>query len=309
MPNIEKHKVLILLAAHNGESWIREQVDSILMQEDVCITLLVRDDFSRDATINTLRESYGDNPCVFIIESDRASGSSGAAFFELFLIAKAEEYSYVALADQDDIWFPDKLIRAIDKINISKSVGYSSAVLAFWESGHEIKLSQSCDARDCDFLFEGAGQGCTYVMTSGFFLDIQRFIRREPNICRAMHYHDWLIYLLARTWGYKWYFDEHESMLYRQHSSNEIGARGSVSGIHRRLMRIKDGWYKKQIDSASRLFLAARKNESEENDLAFTYASGFATKSLEKYKILLFNSRRKLIDRIVLFVVAVFGWI
>lgn len=51
-----QYKVMVLLSSYNGEKYIREQLDSILTQQGVEVTLLVRDDGSRDATPRILRE-------------------------------------------------------------------------------------------------------------------------------------------------------------------------------------------------------------------------------------------------------------
>lgn len=43
--------VLVLMSSYNGERFIKEQIDSILSQEDVDVHLLVRDDGSSDKTV------------------------------------------------------------------------------------------------------------------------------------------------------------------------------------------------------------------------------------------------------------------
>ena len=45
-----KNKVAVLLAAYNGEAWIKEQLDSILKQIDVEIYLFISIDLSIDST-------------------------------------------------------------------------------------------------------------------------------------------------------------------------------------------------------------------------------------------------------------------
>jgi glycosyltransferase involved in cell wall biosynthesis len=50
-------KVLVLLAAFNGSDWIVEQIESILGQEGVDLSLLIGDDGSTDGTLAKL-EGY-----------------------------------------------------------------------------------------------------------------------------------------------------------------------------------------------------------------------------------------------------------
>lgn len=52
----QSSSVLVLLSTHNGEKYIREQLDSILQQKGCRTTLLVRDDGSTDTTREILRE-------------------------------------------------------------------------------------------------------------------------------------------------------------------------------------------------------------------------------------------------------------
>ncbi|MCZ7080203.1 glycosyltransferase family 2 protein, partial [Salmonella enterica subsp. enterica] len=52
-------RILVLLAAYNGMRWISEQVDSILGQEAVSVSLLISVDRSDDGT-----ESWVDQLCI-----------------------------------------------------------------------------------------------------------------------------------------------------------------------------------------------------------------------------------------------------
>ena len=59
-----KSKFLVLLAAYNGMKWLEEQVESILNQKDVLVTLLISVDGSSDGSeewVSTLSEN---NPNV-----------------------------------------------------------------------------------------------------------------------------------------------------------------------------------------------------------------------------------------------------
>ena len=49
-------KVQVLLSTYNGEKYLEEQIKSILKQEDVEISILIRDDGSKDRTIEILKE-------------------------------------------------------------------------------------------------------------------------------------------------------------------------------------------------------------------------------------------------------------
>ena len=48
------NKVQVLMSTYNGEKYLKEQIDSIIKQEDVELEILVRDDGSRDSSIKIL---------------------------------------------------------------------------------------------------------------------------------------------------------------------------------------------------------------------------------------------------------------
>ena len=47
-------KVIILMAAWQGEKFLKEQIDSILAQDSIDLQLIVRDDASKDSTLEIL---------------------------------------------------------------------------------------------------------------------------------------------------------------------------------------------------------------------------------------------------------------
>lgn len=51
-----KPKILVLMATYNGGKYLREQLDSVFLQKNVDITVLVRDDGSIDNTCAILDE-------------------------------------------------------------------------------------------------------------------------------------------------------------------------------------------------------------------------------------------------------------
>ena len=53
-------KIAVLLASYNGVKYIKEQIDSILNQKDVDITIFISDDLSIDRTIEYLQDIYKD---------------------------------------------------------------------------------------------------------------------------------------------------------------------------------------------------------------------------------------------------------
>jgi len=249
-------RVLVLLAAYNGATWIKEQIDSILGQIGVEVDLIVSDDGSSDGTPELL-SVLADGKRVRTTCPALPTGSAAQNFLFLIRSTPADRYDYVALADQDDIWDRDKLALACARIGDEDAVAYSCAVRAFWENGREKTLRQSTRLTRSDFLFEGAGQGCTFVLRSEFYEPLRAFLVNNPELTKTLHFHDWAIYAICRSWRLQWVFDQRAHLRYRQHANNDTGARASVAGIGKRLTLIRDGWYARQLNEIAAICTAA----------------------------------------------------
>lgn len=303
-------KVLVLLASYNGAPWLAEQVDSILAQRGVDVRILIGDDLSKDATRHLVQERWGGDERVTLHAWDRPSGSAGANFRRLYRFADLDGFDLVALADQDDVWAADKLQSAAAALQASGAVGYSCSVTSFWPDGRERVMAQRPATSGGDFLFEGAGQGCTFVVTAGFFAQVKAFCNEHIDAVEALHYHDWLIYLLSRAWSLGWYFDAVPKMRYRQHDGNEIGSRGGLGSIARRLELVRNGWYRKQVLAAAQVYVLA--NPGTGSVRRFLTTLHARDSGVRRAKLAWFcakNGRRRLSDRAVLVFASTAGWL
>lgn len=303
-------KVLVLMATYNGCQWLSEQIQSILAQEGVDVFINIADDGSNDGTRELISQDWIGNTRISVLLRVSASGSAGANFRRMYRESDTAGFDYVALADQDDIWLPGKLRAGVAALATSGAQGYSCGVRPFWPDGREKDVLQCSSVRAADFLFEGAGQGCTYVMTSALFQRVNLFCTANLELSERLHYHDWLVYLLARTWEMSWYFDAQPWIRYRQHLGNEIGSRGSFGAITKRLGMIRNGWYRNQVESAIDVAANVTHHDAQLNEfsLLFKQHQNF----WRKYKIFIFvvaHGRRRVSDRIVLGFSALAGWI
>ena len=106
-------KVAVILCTYNGETYIKEQIDSILNQTYPNITLYIQDDCSTDSTSEVLNQ-YASNPKVVLHKSETNLGYP-FAFYDL--LTKVEDADYYSFSDQDDVWNPDKVERAVKLLN------------------------------------------------------------------------------------------------------------------------------------------------------------------------------------------------
>jgi rhamnosyltransferase len=297
------------LATYNGASWIREQFESILAQQDVDVRVVVRDDCSSDGTRLELARFASDER-VRVGTAASASGSAARNFLALIDENPAGQCDLVAFADQDDRWNADKLIRASRMLTTTAAAGYSSATLAVWEDGRQQVLKPSGLPTDTDFLFEGAGQGCTFVLTAALYEKVRRFLATHRPLIEQLHYHDWLTYALARSWGLQWCFDAQPSMTYRQHEGNDTGARGTFGGIVRRFARIRDGWYGTQL----RTIAAACAAASPENGTVCAWGHEVLQpdcwrRRMRLARLCLSGGRRRTRDNLTVVFAVLRGWI
>jgi rhamnosyltransferase len=303
-------KILVLMATYNGEAWVAAQLESILAQQGVEVSILVRDDASTDGTLNVLNDFAEKDARISVHVATESSGAAGRSFRRLFCLADEDGFDAVALADQDDVWYPDKLMRAMRALRDSGADAYSCAVLAQWPSGRTKELTQRSRVRPLDFLFEAAGQGCTYVVRARAFQQIHEACSMYANLLDRLHYHDWLIFVLLRSLGKQWYFDEKPCMMYRQHQNNDLGSRGTLKAVMKRLSLIRSGWYREQIDAALRI----AQTFAPEHALLIRFQRLFDAKPSIKRRVGLASvflrfGRRRLTDRCVMVMCSLLGWV
>lgn len=243
-------KLAVLLSSYNGEKYIKEQIESILSQQlvDYQLVLIIRDDGSKDGTVNIIKEVQKNNPNIDLIIGNNIGFV--ASFFELMKRAN-NNFDYYALSDQDDVWKKDKLQRAIDKLEKyepTKVQLYQAASLPVDEHLHPLSRPY-CPKRKqtlYNTIIQNISAGHTYVFNQALLdkaldgLDVNQiymhdsFLTNIAEIFHGLHY------------------DPFPSTLYRQHSSNRLGEDDSFFGwVRQRVERITKGdnlLYAKQIE-------------------------------------------------------------
>ena len=104
-------KVFVILSAYNGERYLREQVESILAQTGVEVTLLIRDDGSQDGTPGIMKDIQAVNANVRCVYGENIGFR--CSFYNM-LLESDDTYDYYAFSDQDDVWDADKLSHAVE---------------------------------------------------------------------------------------------------------------------------------------------------------------------------------------------------
>jgi rhamnosyltransferase len=240
-PVLNKPKIAVLLAAYNGRCWLQPQVDSILSQKGVDVTVFASVDSSTDGTECWFDQLASQDSRVIALPHGQRFGGAAPNFFRLIRDVDLEPFDYVSFTDQDDIWHLDKLKRATEHLVSREVDAYSSSVTAFWPSGKETLVRKSQPQRKWDYLFEAAGPGCTYVIKKTLMLEIKDCVCANWERVQEVHLHDWFCYAYARAQGYHWYIDPQPGMLYRQHEENQIGVNNGLKAFIYRFKEIVSG--------------------------------------------------------------------
>ena len=94
--------ISVCIATYNGEKYIKEQLDSILVQLGEDDEVIIGDDGSTDLTLDIIK-SYND-PRIKIYKN---SFKNLILNFESTL--EKAKGDYIFLSDQDDVWLPNKV--------------------------------------------------------------------------------------------------------------------------------------------------------------------------------------------------------
>ena len=240
--------VAVLCAAYNGIRYLDQQLLSIIRQEGMRVAIYLSVDISSDGTFELCKAWALKNADIVVLEYGETFGGAAKNFFRLIRDVDFSQYDYVALADQDDIWFSNKLHRAITSIENRQVDAYSSNVIAFWPDGTEKLIIKSQPQTEYDFLFQGAGPGCTYVFKSRALVSFKSYVLKNEQTINNIAFHDWALYAFFRSRNKSWFIDPTPGMRYRQHATNQLGANSGLKEFSKRFFMVKKKWYKKEVE-------------------------------------------------------------
>lgn len=162
-------KVNILLATYNGEKYLKKQLDSLIAQTYKNIDIYIRDDGSTDRTVELVREYAAlcpEGKRIIFFEPDGRNLRCPGSFYEI--ARRCEQADYYAFCDQDDIWYPDKVAWAVERLEREKKsdlLVYYTASDYLEEDGTFIRKSprQKESLQLSDVLYYTPGSGFTIV--------------------------------------------------------------------------------------------------------------------------------------------------
>jgi len=104
--------VSVLMATYNGERFLVDQIESILGQDHDELELIAIDDGSVDGTSAILAEYKARDRRISLIDSTGNRGQK-QRLAELLTLARGQ---YISIADQDDVWAPEKTRKLLSAI-------------------------------------------------------------------------------------------------------------------------------------------------------------------------------------------------
>lgn len=239
-------RVAILLATLNGERFLDPQIESLAAQTVPHLDVWASDDGSGDTT----RERLGAwarrwrKGRFTVLDGPRAGYARN---FVSLLQNEAIEADYFAFCDQDDIWDPDKLARAIAWFESAPAGhgprAYGSRTRIVSSDGRSLGKSLLFPHRPGfrNALVQSIAGGNTIVLDRAARALLARSTRRAEIVS-----HDWWSYIMVTGAGGRFHYDPRPSLSYRQHDNNTIGASHGWRARIGRVQRMSDGALRKR---------------------------------------------------------------
>jgi len=221
-------KVQVLMSTYNGERYIKEQIESILEQTGVEVSLLIRDDGSKDSTRSILDEIQSSDDRVNCVFEENVGVKK--SFLKLVKMADPDS-DYYAFSDQDDIWLTDKLetaVNVLQKEDADIPLIYGSSVSVYKDETLAGEIFVCPQLNIGNFLIKNYYPGCTMVFNKKT-KELIDFV--DYNILRTNPLHDHWLNLVCTACGGKVLMDPNPHMLYRLHGNNEVGDRSLLQKI------------------------------------------------------------------------------
>ncbi|EPX82419.1 glycosyltransferase [Salipiger mucosus] len=254
--------VTILLGTHNGAAHLSAQLASIARQNHRDWRLWVTDDASTDATPEIIDAFARAVPQ----EVRRLSGPGrGVAGNFLGTLCHPElPEGPVAFCDQDDIWYPHRLGRALDRLQAADAVPalYCSRTDVGIDPDRPWGTSPLWQRPPCfrNALIQTVAGGNTMVLsTEGAAL------ARAAGCDPLPAFHDWWFYQLVSGAGGRILYDSQPTLFYRQHHKNQLGRNRGLQARYARLGTIWQGKYHHWITRNQRALQRCEHLLTEEN--------------------------------------------
>lgn len=246
--------VCILLSTYNGEKFLETQLNSLINQTYENKKIIIRDDGSSDSTLDILKKYQDEYPYITVISEKNVGVKK--SFYKLLQFAVDKGF-YFSFCDQDDVWLPEKVekaVEAIEKQFTEEGVLYCSALNLVDGELNFIKKTKDLVPGKTNAVIQNIVTGCTMVLDKPM---AQKVLAKEPDWDKTEMHDSWF-YVVSSFLG-NIIFDSNSYINYRQHGNNEVGlptnkiqvVQNSIVGFRN---EIKSRIHRKQLEEFYKLY-------------------------------------------------------
>lgn len=244
---VDSPKVAILLCTFNGRDYLEEQLDSFDSQLHHNWIVWASDDGSNDGTLSILEAYQQIWPEGQLSINFGPTKGFTANFLSLASNSNIES-DFFAYSDQDDIWEPIKLTRALEWLKTIQDdipALYCSRTRLVDAKNNEIGISPLFNKQPgfANALIQNIGGGNTMV-----FNNSARKLLQQAGSNLPVTSHDWWTYMLITGCGGQVFYDDCPTVRYRQHKSNMVGSNITWLSRIKRIQKLWNGRFRQWND-------------------------------------------------------------
>lgn len=221
----------ILMTTYNGQTYLREQLDSLFSQTCQDWELYVSDDGSTDQTIAILEEYAHSHPNMHVEVNTK---NLGPARNFMRMVEKVDADAYM-FCDQDDVWLKDKVYQslyALNKEDQSLPVVVCSDAIVVDE---KLDVVSQSFFKSSGFIVEKSKTAKEFAVHSYVQGASMCFNRKAKEVSfpvgKNMVMHDYWISIRTLYGNGKIVLLKEQNLLYRQHGTNTLGAEEKLPGL------------------------------------------------------------------------------
>jgi len=200
-------KISVCMATFNGEKYIQQQIESILLQLSEYDELIISDNLSTDNTLNIITSFQDKRIILYNYEIKNLIKNFENA------LSKANG-DIICLSDQDDIWLSGRINRIKKEIITSDLIMLNCRVVD--ENLNTIRTSLFEPSNVCNSvvsnIIKNSFTGCCMAFN-------RKILRNALPFPNDISMHDWWIGLIGEWFG-KVIFISDPYLLYRRHQYN-----------------------------------------------------------------------------------------
>ena len=221
-------RVSVVVCTYNGEKYVRDQLQSILDQTRPPDEIIISDDGSTDSTLEIVEEFASSNGVaqtpVWRVETRTTPLGVSENFASALKKVRGE---FIALADQDDVWEPDRLKKALAHFHDGVLLAHSDATLidASGRPTGTLMSALRLTSGERRNLLRGRALDALLrrnVVTGATTMIRSSLLDQALPIPEGWVHDEWLALVAAVQGGVV--FHQDPLIGYRQHGNNEIGA-------------------------------------------------------------------------------------